>query len=69
MDTHVTDMDGAEVRPGDRIEIHPAHDLWMRGARLGTVKRINPNGLAVVKMDHPSVRKLLKVAGPMLKKR
>lgn len=25
------------LRPGDRIALHPAEDLWMRGIRYGTV--------------------------------
>ena len=25
---------------GDRVELHPAHDLWMRGARFGTVEKL-----------------------------
>jgi hypothetical protein len=29
--------DGIEYKVGDRVEIHPATDLWMMGARYGTV--------------------------------
>ena len=29
--------DGEEYGVGDRVEIHPGCDLWMRGARFGTV--------------------------------
>jgi len=25
---------------GDRVELHPATDMWMRGARFGTVVKI-----------------------------
>jgi hypothetical protein len=25
--------------PGQRVEFHPATDLWMRGARYGTVRK------------------------------
>ena len=25
---------------GTRVQIHPAHDAWMRGDRFGTVERI-----------------------------
>ncbi len=40
-----------------RVEIHPAFDLWMRGARFGTVLREykgkgGVNYVAVL-MDHP----------------
>lgn len=46
-------------QPGDRIELHPSCDLWMRGARYGTVKRVLSVGRLVVKMDHPQVRRLV----------
>jgi len=29
-----------EFKVGDRVEHHPASDLWMRGARYGTVTRV-----------------------------
>ena len=29
--------DGNGYRIGDRVELHPATDLWMRGARYGEV--------------------------------
>lgn len=32
---------------GDRVELHPATDLWMRGARYGTVVGIGRNVLRV----------------------
>ena len=28
--------------PGDRVQLHPATDLWMRGARYGKVLRVWP---------------------------
>jgi hypothetical protein len=28
------------MSPGDRIELHPASDLWMQGVRFGTVTRV-----------------------------
>lgn len=48
-----------------RVEIHPGFDLWMRGARYGTVVReyISPKSgkrTVAVKMDHPQVRKLFR---------
>lgn len=48
-----------------RVEIHPGFDLWMRGARFGTVVReyVSPkNGkrMVAVRMDHPQVRKLFR---------
>ena len=49
-----------------RIEIPVHYDLWMRGARFGTVTsyRQGKPGLSaciLVKMDHPQVRRRLKV--------
>jgi hypothetical protein len=29
--------DGSRYQVGDRIEVHPSTDLWMRGARYGVV--------------------------------
>ena len=29
--------DGSTYHVGDRVELHPACDCWMRGARYGTV--------------------------------
>ena len=29
--------DGNGYNVGDRVELHPGTDLWMRGARYGTV--------------------------------
>ena len=33
----MTGYDGIGYEVGDRVEIHPGTDLWMRGARYGTV--------------------------------
>jgi hypothetical protein len=30
----------SEFTPGQRVQLHPGMDLWMRGARYGTVKKI-----------------------------
>lgn len=51
---------------GKRVEIPVHYDLWMRGARFGTVtgRRQGKPGLSaylVVKMDHPQVKRRLKV--------
>lgn len=48
-----------------RVEIHPGFDLWMRGARTGTVVReyISPKTgarMVAVKMDHPQVKRLFR---------
>ena len=45
---------------GRRVEIAPRYDLWMRGARYGTVRRVYYRGDVVhvaIKMDHPQVRR------------
>jgi len=33
----MTGYDGNGYSVGDRVELHPGTDLWMRGARYGTV--------------------------------
>ena len=33
----MTGYDGNGYNVGDRVELHPGTDLWMRGARYGTV--------------------------------
>jgi hypothetical protein len=56
---------------GKRVQIPAYTDLWMRGARYGTIKRVIPGGgnylaandprgatIFVVRMDHPEVKKL-----------
>jgi hypothetical protein len=37
--------------PGQRVEMHPATDWWMRGARYGTVQRQARTGTVTVKLD------------------
>jgi hypothetical protein len=49
-----------------RVEIAPHYDLWMRGARFGTVIREyrsprTGKNMVAVKMDHPQVRKLVRL--------
>lgn len=59
------------VSVGKRIQIPAYSDMWMRGARFGTVERFikgsgnylsakDPRGadIFVVKMDHPQVKRL-----------
>ena len=36
-----------QFRLGDRVELHPAMDLWMRGARYGEVTFIGKNKINV----------------------
>lgn len=58
------DFDGNGYNIGDRVELHPGCDLWMRGARFGTVvgASLTPNDRVHVRMDHPRVKNL--VRGP-----
>lgn len=35
--------DRPDLKVGVRVEIHPATDEWMRGARYGEVRRILPS--------------------------
>jgi hypothetical protein len=54
--------DGVPVGVGDRVELHPATDLWMRGAKFGRVVRLNagpPMSLSV-KMDHPKIKRAVR---------
>lgn len=37
----MTGYDGNGYDIGDRVELHPGTDLWMRGARYGTVVRVS----------------------------
>ena len=39
--TTVYGYDGNGYTTGDRIELHPGLDMWMRGARYGVVKSIS----------------------------
>ena len=39
--TTVYGYDGLAYGAGDRVELHPGTDLWIRGARFGTVVRIS----------------------------
>ena len=46
-------FDGNGYTVGDRVEIHPGTDLWMRGARYGVVVRtsLTPKDRVHVKLD------------------
>jgi hypothetical protein len=49
----VTGYDGSTFTVGDRIELHPGCDLWVRGARFGTVVGLSltPADRVKVKLD------------------
>ncbi len=64
---------GTKTHPcaGKRVQIPAYTDLWMRGARFGTVERValgsgnyldprDPRGtdVFVVRLDHPQVKRL-----------
>jgi hypothetical protein len=44
------DYTAKDFRKGQRVQMHPATDLFMRGARYGTVTRIT-NTYVSVKLD------------------
>lgn len=53
--------DGIPYKIGDRVELSPHTDLWMRGARFGTVHSVSltPLDRVKVRMDHPRVSNLV----------
>ncbi|QWY83405.1 hypothetical protein [Rhizobium phage RHph_X3_9] len=47
---------------GKRIEIPVHYNMWMRGARFGTVTSVGKDGAFIrVRMEHAQVRNKLKV--------
>jgi hypothetical protein len=46
---------------GKRVELHPGMDLWMRGARYGTIHSVSRDGTYKLRMDNPHVRRLVRV--------
>jgi hypothetical protein len=53
-------LDGSEFESGNRVQIAPHYDLFMRGARYGEIRKI-VGGIAHIKMDHPQVKKLARI--------
>jgi hypothetical protein len=51
--TTVPGYDGVPYGVGDRVEIHPGTDLWMRGARFGVVESfsLTPDDRVKVRLD------------------
>lgn len=49
----LTGYDGKGYGVGDRVELHPGTDLWMRGARFGTVEgtSLTPKDRVKVRLD------------------
>lgn len=57
-------LDNALEYVGKRVEIPTHYDLWIRGARFGTVcgARYNAEGrYLLIRIDHYAVKTLLKV--------
>ncbi len=54
MNDTLTGYDANPYTVGDRIEIHPATDMWMRGARYGVVRSVSltPDDRVKVEMDN-----------------
>lgn len=50
---------------GARIEIPVHYDMWMRGAKFGTVTQYREptsrSAFVYVRMDHPSIKRRLKL--------
>jgi len=60
--------DRQTFRTGDLVELSPACDLWMRGAKYGTVRKYDAAaGAYVIKMDHYQVRRLQRVRAEYLR--
>jgi hypothetical protein len=50
-------------KPGDRVELCPSLDLWMRGAKFAIVQRIcKRTGVVVARSEHKSVRNLIRLS-------
>jgi len=65
----MTDYNGNELDKaiGRTVELHPACDLWMRGARYGVLVGFNRKGLCMVRMDHPQVRRLQRLTPDLIR--
>lgn len=52
----IVDYEGNRAIVGDRVELHPATDWWMRGARYGIIKalkmRYSGDPVAVIRLDN-----------------
>ena len=63
------DMNNRPLAVCNRVEIAPYHDLWMRGAKYGTIVRYDTKSeVAVVRMDNRRVRRLQRMRPETLKK-
>jgi len=47
-----------DFHPGQRVEMHPAADLWLTGARFGTVVKVGTK-VVHVKLDKiPAIKRV-----------
>lgn len=60
------DPKAAKRLVGAHVELHPGCDLWMRGARFGTISRVDGDHI-LVRMDHPQVRELQRFTADRLR--
>lgn len=59
--------DEIEIKIKDRVELHHALDMWMRGAKFGTLEGMSADGRAKVRLDLRP-KKLFKVSPDRLRK-
>jgi hypothetical protein len=64
-------MERSELKKGDRIELHPATDLCMRGARYGDVTAVGRSKISVkidriVRVIRVAPENILRVVGAVL---
>ena len=56
MTTHYDYERPADFAVGDRVQLHPALDLWMRGVRFGNVTKIGRKYVHVKPDNYRRVR-------------
>ncbi len=70
--TEFVGYDGEPVCVGYRVELHPACDLWMRGAKYGEIVRYDGEHdgepAFKVRMDHSQVRRLVRIKASLLRR-
>lgn len=54
--TSIDFTDRQTFKPGDRVELHPGCDLWMRGAKYARITSIKPDGTIFISLDREIVR-------------
>lgn len=58
---HKRSEKSAHYMVGKRVELHPGTDLWMRGARYGTIHSVSRDGVYKIRMDNRRVRRLVRM--------